>query len=185
MKLFATLTVSTGLCILLVACSSQQSSKQFKDSGSTQEQIGDAITAPLNDLNIVRTAIPEVLRDAQKNPYAVPKDQSCESIASDVKNLDEVLGADLDTPVTSKNPSLVERSVDTISDASISAIKKTTEGVVPFRNWVRKLSGAERASKTVAAAIAAGGIRRAYLKGIGQAKNCEPPAAPQTIVTKK
>ena len=189
MKLLATLIVSTSLSVVLVACSAQQSStqssKQLTDSGSTQEQIGDAITAPLNDLNIMRTAIPEVLRDAQKNPYAVPKDQSCNALANDVKNLDEVLGADLDTPVTSKNPSLVERSVDTISDASISAIKKTTEGVVPFRNWVRKLSGAERASKTVAAAITAGGIRRAYLKGIGQARNCEPPAAPQLIVTKK
>jgi hypothetical protein len=49
---------------------------------------------------------------------------------------------------------------------------------VPFRGWVRKLSGAERYSKEVAAAIAAGTVRRAYLKGLGEAKGCAAPAAP-------
>jgi hypothetical protein len=37
---------------------------------------------------------------------------------------------------------------------------------------VRKLSGAERYSKQVAAAIAAGTVRRAFLKGMAQASAC-------------
>jgi hypothetical protein len=36
----------------------------------------------------------------------------------------------------------------------------------------------------VSAAIAAGSVRRAYLKGIGLAKGCEPPAAPRELHAK-
>lgn len=45
---------------------------------------------------------------------------------------------------------------------------------------MRKLTGAERYAKEVSAAIAAGTIRRAYLKGIGQAAGCAAPAAPRS-----
>ena len=59
-------------------------------------------------------------------------------------------------------------------------MRSAAEGVIPFRGWVRKLSGAERYSRDVAAAIAAGTIRRAYLKGIAQAGGCTAPAAPRS-----
>jgi hypothetical protein len=72
------------------------------------------------------------------------------------------------------DPGLVERGGDTAADL----LRGTAEGVVPFRGWVRKLSGAERYAKEVAAAIAAGTIRRAFLKGLGQATGCPAPAAP-------
>ena len=83
------------------------------------------------------------------------------------------LGADLDTPATGSNPSLIERGAS-------DALRNAAEGVIPFRGWVRKLSGAERYSREVAAAIAAGTIRRAYLKGIGAAAGCAAPAAPRS-----
>jgi len=41
-----------------------------------------------------------------------------------------------------------------------------------------KMSGAEHYSREVAAAIAAGTVRRAYLKGLGDARGCAAPAAP-------
>jgi hypothetical protein len=44
---------------------------------------------------------------------------------------------------------------------------------------VRKLTGAERYSREVAAAISAGTIRRAYLKGLGASAGCDAPAAPR------
>ena len=191
MKSLITLGFLFGFSIIFVACSSQKPMPQltvenkYDPTPSTSEQIGDAVTAPLNDLNIVRTAIPKVLRDAQKNPYAPPAEKTCATLASDIKLLDEALGADLDTPETSKNPGLVARGVDNLQSASVSALKKTTENVVPFRNWIRKLSGAERNSKTVASAIAAGTIRRAYLKGIGQATGCQAPAAPHDLATQQ
>ena len=189
MKLLFNLCFLCSFSIIFVACSSQKPVPQlivennYDPTPSTTEQLGDAVTAPLNDLNIVRTAIPKVLRDAQKNPYAPPAEKTCAVLAADITLLDEALGADLDTPETPKNPGLVARGVDNIQSASVSALKRTTENVVPFRNWIRKLSGAERNSKAVASAIAAGTIRRAYLKGIGQATGCQSPAAPHDLAT--
>ena len=93
--------------------------------------------------------------------------------------LDAVLGADLDAPPRSDDPGLVERGGTAVGDAAVGAFRRTAEDVVPFRGWVRKLSGAERYSKEVAAAIAAGTIRRGFLKGLGQAAGCTAPAAPR------
>lgn len=169
--------VILSLAVLLASCSTHKELSKKE----TSKQIGDAVTVPLNDLNLIETAIPEALRLAQKNPYAPPVDASCTALAKDITALDEVLGADLDIPVVKDNESLIARRV--VSE-SVSAIRKTTEAVVPYRNWVRKLSGAERKSRAVASAIAAGGIRRAYLKGIGHSSKCQAPAAPHNITTK-
>lgn len=139
---------------------------------SSEKNVREAATTPLADLNVVRADIPVVLAAAQKAPYAAPADKNCAALAADVQALDAALGADLDTPATGSNPSLIERG-------ATDALRSTAEGVIPFRGWVRKLTGAERYSREVAAAIAAGTIRRAYLKGIAQAGGCAPPAAPR------
>ncbi|HEX5775342.1 MAG TPA: hypothetical protein VFX95_01555, partial [Caulobacteraceae bacterium] len=52
------------------------------------------------------------------------------------------------------------------------------QDVIPFRGWVRKLTGAERHDRLVGQAIHAGQVRRAYLKGLGEARGCNPPATP-------
>ena len=43
---------------------------------------------------------------------------------------------------------------------------------MPFRGWLRKLSGAERQERRVAAAVEAGEARRAYLRGWLAAQSC-------------
>ncbi|HET9975938.1 MAG TPA: hypothetical protein VFQ20_00760 [Burkholderiaceae bacterium] len=141
-------------------------------AGCASDDAGKAAATPLNDLNVVRAEIPPPLQAAQKGPYAAPADRSCAALAADVLALDAVLGADLDTPPSADKPSLIER-------AGSQALQSAAEGVIPFRGWVRKLSGAERYSREVAAAIAAGTIRRAYLKGLGAAGGCAAPAAPR------
>ena len=156
--------------LLLAACASPERSAQ---------QAGDAVTAPLGDLNLVRAEIPPVLAAAQKGPYAAPEDWSCPALAAEIAELDAALGADLDTPVTAANPSLIERGAELATDSAIGQLRGATTAVVPFRGWVRKLSGAERYSREVSASIAAGTIRRAYLKGLGRAENCQEPAAPR------
>jgi hypothetical protein len=165
--------------LLLSACASHNSKTDNSYRKDASKKIGAAVTIPLADLNLIETRIPAALGTALKNPYAEPTDTSCESLAEQVTALDEALGADLDTPIANKSEGLIAR---TLVSESVSAIRKNSEAVVPFRNWVRKLSGAERKSKTVAAAISAGGIRRAYLKGIGQANKCNAPAAPRIAV---
>lgn len=141
-------------------------------------RMGDAVVAPLGDLNLIKAAIPDILRDAQAAPYALPPEPMCPHIATQVKALDMALGADLDVPKTADNPSVLERGVDVVGDASVSAVRNTTTGILPFRGWVRKLTGAERHSRKVAAAITAGSLRRAYLKGYAKARGCEWPGQP-------
>lgn len=149
-------------------------------AASHQQQMASAATTPLSDLNLVNAPIPDTLVQAQQAPYRMPADASCPALAADIRALDAVLGADLDTPATDANPSLVERGGDAVTGAA----KRAVGGAIPFRGWVRKLSGAERYSRQVAAAIAAGTVRRAFLKGIAQARACEAvPAAPAAALS--
>lgn len=145
-------------------------------ASSSQDKVGTAATTPLSDLNVVRADIPEVLKAAAAAPYAPPADSSCAGLAAGIRALDEVLGPDLDAPHTSGNPGLLDRG----EDAATGALQRTAEGVIPFRGWVRKLSGAERYAKQVSAAITAGGVRRGYLRGIAAAMACT--AAPAKAV---
>ena len=149
------------------------------DPDKVAKDTGQAVAVPLSDLNLVRAEIPPVLAAAAKGPYAQPVEWGCAAFAAEIAELDAALGADLDTPVTPANPSLIERGVNLATDTAVRQVRAVTTAVVPYRNWVRRLSGAERYSKEVSAAIAAGTIRRAYLKGLGRAENCPAPAAPQ------
>ena len=152
-----TLLLTLATVALTTACASNDTAK-----------LSTAATTPLSDLNLVSAAIPELLAAAQKAPYAVPADTSCTKLAAEVHALDEVLGPDLDAPATDANPGLVERG----AGVAMGAVQRSAEGIVPFRGWVRKLSGAERYSRQVAAAIAAGAARRAFLRGLAQGKGC-------------
>lgn len=162
------------LCLALVACASPNDGSP--PAGA--KRVTDAATTPLSDLNLVKAEIPPPLVAALKAPYRVPAEAGCAVIAAEVAQLEAVLGADLDVPPSAARPSLIERGSGAVGDAAVGALRSTAEGVIPFRGWVRKLTGAERYSREVAAAIAAGTVRRSYLKGVGQARGCTPPAAP-------
>ena len=153
----------SGLILLfaLAACST-----------TDQTLVASTVVTPLNDLNLVNAPIPEVLAAAQRSPYALPAEADCLALASEIKAFDEALGPDLDAPPSEAHRGLLERGTEATSGAAVGALQRTAEGVVPFRGWVRKLTGAERYSKRVAAAITAGGVRRAFLKGVGAARNC-------------
>jgi hypothetical protein len=103
--------------------------------------------------------------------YAAPATQ-CDAMWSEIQQLNAVLGADLDQPANDANPTLLERGVDATKDSAIKAVGRTTESVVPFRSWVRKLSGAEKHDREVQASITAGAVRRAFLKGAWLARDC-------------
>ncbi len=152
---------------------------QAASQSNAGSQLTQAATTPLSDLNLVRADIPPALAAAQRGPYLAPSDTTCAGLSTEVQALDAALGPDLDTPASLSNPGLVERGAGAVGNAAVGALRGAAEGVVPFRGWVRKLSGAERYSREVAAAIAAGSVRRAFLKGLGQAAGCPEPAAPR------
>lgn len=138
----------------------------------TPSGVVGAATTPLSDLNLIRSKIPPVLLEAYEAPYEVPDDQSCEALAASIAELDEVLEPNGKEADAEKKESLVAKGGSKASEATVDALRNTVEGLVPFRGWVRKLSGAERYSKLVADSVVAGLIRRGFLRGIKVARKC-------------
>lgn len=167
--------VAAATALFLAGCASPDTAGSAAKEGV---QMQKAIEAPLVDLNLVQEKIPPVLQAAIEAPYALPSRRACADLVNEVRALDAALGADLDTPPTAANPGLLARGTNLVGDAANGALQGAAESVIPFRGWIRKLDGAERHSKEVAAAIAAGSVRRAFLKGVGQTLGCEAPAAP-------
>ena len=142
-------------------------------SAANRESVQGAVVSPLRDVNVLRTKIPQVLLDAMADPYALPEPANCARITGMILPLNGALGADLDEPAQDENDLMVRgRGV------ALGAVAGAASGLIPFRGWVRKLSGAERHDSLVAAAINAGAVRRAYLKGLGESRGCKPPARP-------
>lgn len=140
------------------------------------DRVGQAAITPLSDLNVVQQKIPEVLLHARDvGAYTVPEKLDCPSVQNEIDRLDAALGADFDAAGKNK-PSLLERGGDMAENYGVGFVRRTMEGFVPFRSWLRKLTGAEKHSKQVTAAIMAGGVRRAYLKGLRQGLGCPVPA---------
>lgn len=157
-----------------------------------QSGVVQTASQPLNDLNLMQSRIPAVLTAAQQGPYAVPADSSCAALQLELLALDAALGPDIDASgPAGSDPGLMGKAVDFVGDAAMDSVRGTVnsvvDGVIPFRSWVRKLSGAERYSKAVAAAIRAGTLRRPYLKGWARASGCVegPPAPPKGKVEAK
>ncbi|MCS6624854.1 hypothetical protein N0B44_18215 [Roseibacterium beibuensis] len=140
--------------------------------------VGAAATAPLEDFNLRREYIPTVLLQAEANPYDLRNLNQCSTIGAEIARLNEALGPDMDEPPVPDGSTLTERAGDAASKAALDAIRDTTSDFIPGRSWIRRLSGAEQHSRHVQAAIQAGRMRRAFLKGVGMNRNCAPPAAP-------
>ena len=133
-----------------------------------------AVTAPLRDLNVMKTDIPSILLRTLEDPYARPaRGWKCSTLAALIRPLDAALGPDLDR-IPPGDENLLERGKTT----ALGAAADLASDAIPFRGWVRKLTGAERHDKLVQSAIVAGDVRRAYLKGLGEARGCPPSASP-------
>ena len=172
-----TLVIPLVLLLTVAGCATTGNAP-ISSEKSTQDRFGNAIISPLNDLNIVQTTIPPVIQAALKNPYQIPDDNSCEALAEKIHQLDLALGDDLDAIALQKEKTMAEKGGEFIQNEAIGSVERTISGFIPFRSWIRKLTGAESHSQAVRNAIAAGIVHRAFLKGIGQQQGCAHPAAP-------
>ena len=165
--------------LFLCACTTMPadgSPKIQTTSQANRENLQGAAAAPLRDVNLLRTKIPDVLLKAMADPYARPPRANCASITAQILPLNGALGADLDEPPVDEDD-LMERG----RESALGFMAGAASSVIPFRGWVRQLSGAERHDKLVTAAITAGAVRRAYLKGLGESRGCNPPATPSHV----
>lgn len=157
-----------SLLALLAGCAS-----------NTASRMGTAAATPLSDLGIKKADIPAVLVSAKEHPYLLPAAHGCAVIALEIRRLDEALGPDLDVPDPEEEASRMDKANKLANEQVVGAVQRTAEGLVPFRGWVRKLSGAERYSSQVSESVMAGSVRRAFLKGVAVAQGCRLPAAAQ------
>lgn len=142
------------------------------DPKSFDTKLGAALTAPFGDLNIVKTEIPPILLEIRKAPYQLSSDFSCEKLSDEILLLDQALGPDLDVVKIDADGNVINQGAEELENAAFGALRNFTEGVIPFRSWVRRISGADKHAKDVASAGISGIMRRAFLKGIAHAKDC-------------
>ncbi len=174
-RVFLVMTVA----ILLTGCASRDPRLDHKlqtRSEANSDSLEGAVSSPLRDLNLIRAQVPTALTAAMAMPYAPPKPMRCDMISAQVRALNDVLGPDLDVAPVEKT--LSEQGTGT----ALGLLAGVTSGVIPYRSWIRKLTGAERHDALIGQAITAGTIRRAYLKGLGDAAGCPPPAAPLPLL---
>jgi hypothetical protein len=131
--------------------------------------VGRAATQPLRDTKIQKDKIPEVLLLAQSAPYSSVNTKNCAQIGAEVQRLNAVLGDDVDVEGKKKGEG---------SYIASAATKAAINTLIPGLGLVRVITGADKAQRRVEAAVYAGSVRRAYLKGMGLNKGCRPVAAP-------
>jgi hypothetical protein len=153
----------------------------------TPEQLGRAgvmkgvVEQPFRDFNLMRSKIPPVLLEAETDAYERPSPSTCAGISFQIQRLDDALGPDLDQPVSTEHPSLLARGGGQARNAGLDAMRTGVQSQIPFDGVIRVLSGAQHHDHEVMAAIQAGAIRRGYLKGLGEAHGCMPPALPRHL----
>ncbi|WP_290754853.1 hypothetical protein [Henriciella sp.] len=173
-RLFLLLIPITGL---LAACASSTASTASTATSAAVSQtragFTEAALSPLEDLNLRKDEIPPVLADID-NPYAVSQTLGCEDITSRLAELDAVLPPDWDAAhERQEDSSLSDKAADTASDGVLGVVASEARGLIPYRGWVRRLSGANSHDKKVKAALERGNAQRTYLKAIGRMKSCK------------
>lgn len=171
----AKLAVVIVACVGVVACSTGR-------TADTRRGVTDAASIPLRDVGLVRPEIPLVLRNLQY-PYATASLTDCNAVIREISNLDGALGPE--SYQAGPNRNIWDRSGDFVEDQAIQAAEDTAQDLIPFRSWVRRLSGASRAERDALRAVANGQQRRTFLRGYGASLGCPsiipppPPAARQ------
>ena len=128
------------------------------------------VMTPVDDLNLDGDEIPEVLREAQMDAYASEKLIDCNSIGRELARLDAVLGKDFDLEQDKRRRVTAGRVGKTV-----------VASFIPFRGLLREVTGAAGEARELEDAIMAGGTRRGYLKGLGEARGCAYPARPAAV----
>lgn len=124
---------------------------------------GDIITQPIRDAGLMSVDIPDPLVRATIDPYALPDDASCAEVRSEIGALSGVLGSDL---VADEVPGRPGRQA--------GGGRRTSGGelLIPFRTFVREVTGAAPAQRRFQAAVDLGYARRGFLRAVYRLRNC-------------
>jgi hypothetical protein len=163
--------LAAALCLSLVACSSGR-------TADTRRGVGGAAYIPFRDVGLIRPEIPLLLRNLQY-PYSTAALSNCAAVTHEIAELDAVLGPESYQPGPNRNA--WDRSGDFMEEQTIEAAQSTAQDLIPFRSWVRRISGASAAEREALRAVANGQQRRTFLRGYGASLGCPnmiPPPPP-------
>lgn len=152
---------------------------QRRDAGNP---VMNAAATPLRDVGLIRPDVPEILQGITY-PYSTNTLASgCPAILYEIGRLDAVLGEETFQP--GEERSLVGRGMDAAGNAGVNAVAGAAADIIPYRGWVRRLSGASRAEREAGEAYDRGDQRRTFLRGYGAALGCPsvvpaPPPPPR------
>jgi hypothetical protein len=167
-KLFPVLVLSLGLA----ACSSGR-------TADTRRGVSNAATIPFRDVNLIRPEIPLLLRGLDYPYSTATLTGGCPDVAREIAALDAALGPESYQPGPDRN--VWDRGGDFAEEQTVDAAEDTVSGLIPFRSWVRRISGASRAEREALRAFANGQQRRTFLRGYGASLGCPavlPPPPP-------
>jgi len=156
-----------GAGLALAAPASAQGEDPPKPVTDDTITAGDVAVTPIEDLNLKKDKIPQLLLDAQQDPYSTEGLKRCAQYAAAVSELDVILGPDFDIATAD------QRRV-----TAGSVAKSVVGSFIPFRGVIREISGANKHEQEFRDAIVAGVMRRAFLKGMGLKLGCAYPARP-------
>lgn len=162
----AVLSIVSALGVVEPARAERQQKPPQTSAEANTDNLGSAVVAPLRDINMMRSEIPDLLKKAVANPYAPPA-MGCDPLRAEIDQLDAVLGDDYDDRRADK------KEDEALSKPVLGVVASTITDVIPMRGWVRRLTGAERHDQAVRDAIKAGFVRRGYLKGLQKAGTCK------------
>ncbi len=145
----------------LSACATGQNA-----TGKQVEQsMENMATKPLKDLNLMTDEIPPELLALMEHPYSLDGLRTCKQYKARIERLTSVLGPDVDA--------LTARQGETATETMLDAAESVVGSLIPGAGLMRIFSGAKEAEEKAKAAVLAGSLRRAYLKGSARAKGCK------------
>ncbi len=159
-----------ALLAVTVPAGAQDQSQSQEKPRSDIDKVGDTVenigARPLKDLNIIKAKVAPEIERIMDEPYSLKGIRTCTQFKTAITRLTGVLGPDVDSPQLQKKDK-------TPAEQALSLGESAAGGIIPFSGVIRRLSGAEARQKYAQAAIYAGSVRRAYLKGTARAKGCK------------
>jgi len=126
-------------------------------------------------LGLTGADVPPLLKDIKAEPYQAPTAPACLTIPFELQQINELIGADIDTPPEHQDKSLTDRGA------------QMARGLLPYGGVVRFVTGANKKDQELREAVLAGYARRGYLRGVQANLKCQadpPPAADPAAAAK-
>ncbi|SIN86887.1 hypothetical protein SAMN02745824_2103 [Parasphingorhabdus marina DSM 22363] len=133
---------------------------------STIKSAGNKVAEPFDGKEI-----PPKLQSIQGDPYSMRGMRNCAAIIAEVRELNAVLGADVNERVSKSKAKKREETAGRVAGSAVGSI-------IPFRGLIGEVTGANAERRRYNRAVYAGTVRRGFLKGVGRERGCKKPARP-------